>query len=154
MGSVLVLLLFVALAVGCNVYWPLNRTCWRDLEEHYRDTTEGVPIREESFWYQSCRVDGMRTQLLVEIRRGGLFLQMGWAANLAAAPVLIPWDKLTLVHVTEGSLLTRAHIELEVAHYPLQILIPGRAGEAVAAYIKQVQGLTGPGPNYFFKPAA
>lgn len=132
------------------LFTPATRTRWPDLEEHYRFVPEGVPIREDSFSYVSCRLGSLPFQLAIEIHKGGLYLQVGWPLRIAMPSVLIPWDKIRLVYVTEGSLLTRAHVELEIEHYPLQLLIPGRAGEETARWIKQEQGLVGPGPNYFF----
>lgn len=66
----------------------------------------------------------------------------------------MPWNNLTLAYVSEGSLLTRPHVEIDIDGHPNRLSLFGGAGDAVAARIKEVQGLTGPGPNYFFKSPA
>jgi hypothetical protein len=151
MASAFVFLLVFCALLGAYLWMPSVRTRWLDLSDHYLDVTEGVPIREHSFFYQACEMGTARIALVVEIRRGGLYLQMPWPQRIVGQPVLIPWDKIRLVYVSEGGWLGRGHIELAVEHYDAPILIPGEAGRETAEWIKQVQGLTGPGPNYYFR---
>ncbi|HEY4372915.1 MAG TPA: hypothetical protein VGN52_13385 [Burkholderiales bacterium] len=126
-----------AILFTLGVYAPAWRTLWVQLVENYRDNGVGATLREASFSYQACRVGGIPAELFVEIRRSGLFLQLGWPCKWVAPPVLIPWQRLTLTNVIQESLLTRAQVELEVQDYPLRILIPGKAGSAVAASIRK-----------------
>lgn len=129
------LIFAIILAVG--VYAPAWRTLWVDLVEHYRDNGVGEALREGIYAHQACRVGGIPADLLVEVRRSGLFLQLGWPTKWVAPPVLIPWQRLTLTNMIQESLTRREQVELMVEHYPFRIRIPGRAGNAVAASIRK-----------------
>lgn len=130
------LLIFGSMILICGFAYSLL-TRWSALSGRYKYVSTENQISEGSFRWVSCKMSMTPLSVAIEIYSRGLWLKPGIPLAIMMPAVLIPWEKLKLVHSNNSFLGKRTNLEIE--GYGI-IRLNGAAGTAVERKLTHFTG--------------